>query len=83
MGNQKTNSMQEEYLSNQVEDEYLTRCVVDTSTKTFNLFSNLGNQKTVKCENTEEFMNVLNVVRTKLDDRSELVYADPLTKIAL
>lgn len=66
-----------------MQDEYLTRCVVDMNTKTFNLFSNLGDQKTVKCENSQEFMNVLNVVRTTLDDRSELVYADPLTKIEL
>lgn len=64
-------------------DEYLTRCVVDTSKKTFNLFSNLGETKVVECETTEQFMNVLQVVRATLDDRSELVYAEPLTKNAL
>jgi hypothetical protein len=59
-------------------DEYLVRCVVDTSKRSFNLFSNLGNEKTVVCETPDEFMNVLLVVRSTLDNRSELIYADPM-----
>lgn len=59
-------------------DEYLTRCVVDTSTKTFNIYSNLGDHKVVECETTDQFMNVLSIVRNLLDERSELVYAEPL-----
>jgi len=60
------------------EDEYLTRCVVDTSKRTFNLYSNLGTEKVVDCENMNEFMNVLSFVRSMLDETDELVYADPL-----
>lgn len=60
------------------EDEYLTRCVVDTSKRTFNLYSNLGTEKVVGCENMNEFMNVLSFVRSMLDETDELVYADPL-----
>jgi len=59
-------------------DEYLTRCVVDTSTKTFNIYSNLGDHKVVECKTTDQFMNVLSIVRNLLDERSELVYAEPL-----
>jgi hypothetical protein len=60
------------------EDEYLTRCVVDTSKRTFNLYSNLGTEKVVNCSDMNEFMNVLSFVRVMLDDTDELVYADPL-----
>jgi len=60
------------------EDEYLTRCVVDTSKRTFNLYSNLGTEKVVNCSDMNEFMNVLSFVRVMLDDTDELVYAYPL-----
>ncbi len=60
------------------EDEYLTRCVVDTSKRTFNLYSNLGTEKVVNCSDMNEFMNVLSFVRVMLDESDELVYADPL-----
>jgi hypothetical protein len=59
------------------QDEYLTRCVVNTSARTFNLYSNLGEQRVVKCANVKEFMNVLSVVRKVLDEGT-LAYADPL-----
>jgi hypothetical protein len=61
-----------------MQDEYLTRCVVDTSKRSFNLFSNLGDEKIVECDNSEEFMNVLSFVRESIGDRGELVYAEPL-----
>jgi hypothetical protein len=59
------------------QDEYLTRCVVDTSTRTFNLYSNLGDEKIVKCDNMNEFMNVLSFVRGLLEEDT-LVYSEPL-----
>ena len=58
-----------------MEEEYLTKCVVDPTKKTFYLYSNEGDTKKVVCDNTEQFMNVLNVVRaTCQEDR--LVYTD-------
>ena len=60
------------------EDEYLILCVVDTSGRKFNLYSNLGTEKVVVCENMDEFMGVLTFVREMLNDTTELVYADPL-----
>ena len=58
-----------------VEEEYLTKCVVDPTKKTFYLYSNEGDTKKVVCDDTEQFMNVLSVVRaTCPEDR--LVYTD-------
>jgi hypothetical protein len=61
-----------------MQDEYLTRCVVDTNKRSFNLFSNLGDEKIVKCDNPEEFMSVLSFVREAIGDGGELVYAELL-----
>ena len=51
-----------------MEDEYLTRCVVDTSRRTVYIYSNEGDKKTVECDTPEEFMNVLNYVRKHTPD---------------
>tara|TARA_Y100000590_G_scaffold443982_1_gene574154 strand:- start:4 stop:204 length:201 start_codon:yes stop_codon:yes gene_type:complete len=60
-----------------MEDEYLMRCVVDPVKKSFYLYSNEGDTKEVVCSNTEEFMNVLELVRATCPEE-RLVYADPL-----
>ena len=57
-------------------EEFLTRCVVDTLARKFYLYSNEGDEKIVECETVEQFMNVLEVVRTQLD-KDTLVYSDP------
>ena len=57
--------------------EILTRCVVDTLAKKFYLYSSEGGEKTVNCETIDQFMNVLEVVRSRVDDNS-LVYTSPL-----
>ena len=60
------------------DEEYLTKCVVDPVRRTFYLYSSEGATKQVDCDNVEEFMNVLELVRaTCPEDR--LVYADPLS----
>ena len=60
------------------DEEYLTKCVVDPDRRTFYLYSSEGDTKQVDCDNVEEFMNVLELVRaTCPEDR--LVYADPLS----
>ncbi len=61
-----------------MDEEYLMKCVVDPLKKTFYLYSNEGDTKEVVCDNTEQFMNVLELVRaTCPEDR--LVYTEPLT----
>jgi hypothetical protein len=49
--------------------------VIDICSKTFMLISDEGNQKTVECDNTEEFMNVLEVVTSNLDPE-QIEYAE-------
>jgi hypothetical protein len=65
--------------NNEMEDEeYLTKCVVDPVRRTFYLYSSEGDKKQVDCDNVEEFMSVLQLVRaTCPEDR--LVYTDPLS----
>lgn len=58
------------------EEEYLTRCVVDASSRRFYLYSNEGTEQIVDCETVDHFMELLSVCRDFLTE--ELVYADPI-----
>jgi len=60
-----------------MQDEYLTRCVVDPLKRTVYLYSNEGSEKQVSCETVDEFMNVLDFVRATVDEDT-LSYANPL-----
>jgi len=60
-----------------MQDEYLTRCVVDPIKRTVYLYSNQGDEKQVTCDTVDEFMSVLEFVRTTLDE-SVLSYANPV-----
>lgn len=62
-----------------IEQDYLTRCVVDPMARKFYLYSSEGNEKTIECDDVEQFMDVLEVVRYFLDDDSDcLAYTNPL-----
>jgi hypothetical protein len=56
-------------------EEVLTRCVVDTLSRKFYLYSSEGNERVVNCETPDQFMNVLKVVRTQVSQDC-LVYSD-------
>tara|TARA_B100000287_G_scaffold217571_1_gene205216 strand:- start:82 stop:264 length:183 start_codon:yes stop_codon:yes gene_type:complete len=56
---------------------YLTRCVIDPSKRTVRIYSSEGEEREIKCDTTEEFMNVLSFVRATLDEDT-LSYANPL-----
>jgi hypothetical protein len=60
-----------------MQDEYLSRCVVDPVKRTVYLYSSEGSKKQVTCETVEEFMNVLDFVRATVDAET-LSYANPL-----
>ena len=62
-----------------MEDEYLTKCVVDPSKRTVYLFSSEGDEKVVECDTVDEFMNVLSFVRDTCPEE-RLSYANPLPK---
>ena len=60
-----------------MDDEYLMKCVVDPLKKTIYLYSNEGETKTVVCDNTDQFMKVLKVIRETCPE-GRLSYANPL-----
>lgn len=60
-------------------EEYLVKCIVDTFLRKFILFSNLGDEKIIECETVDQFMNVLSVVRSSIDENNiaEVTYSNP------
>ena len=60
-----------------MQDEFLTRGVVDPLKRTVYLYSNEGDEKQVSCETVEQFMNVLELVRATVSEDT-LSYANPL-----
>ena len=72
----------EDYYRDDDNDEYLTRVVVDTCGSKFYLYSNEGETKTVDCDNVDEFMNVLELVRAVCDE-DIVSYTEPLVKSQL
>ena len=60
-----------------MQNEYLTRCVVDPVKRTIYLYSSEGDEKQVTCETVEEFMSALDFVRSTVDAET-LSYANPL-----
>jgi hypothetical protein len=57
-------------------EEFLSRCVVDTLARKFYLYSSEGSERVVECENVDQFMNVLEVVRTQVSE-DFVVYNNP------
>jgi hypothetical protein len=60
-----------------MQDEYLSRCVVDPIKRTVYLYSSEGSEKQVTCDTVDEFMNVLEFVRATVDEET-LSYANSL-----
>jgi hypothetical protein len=60
-----------------MQDEYLSRCVVDPIKRTVYLYSSEGSEKQVTCDTVDEFMNVLEFVRATVDEET-LSYENPL-----
>ena len=60
-----------------MDDEYLTRCVVDPLKRKLYLYSSEGEEKTVDCETMDQFMSVLRFVRETTSE-DVLSYVNPL-----
>ena len=60
-----------------MDDEYLTRCVVDQLKRKLYLYSSEGDEKTVDCETMDQFMSVLRFVRETASE-DVLSYVNPL-----
>ena len=59
------------------DEEFLTRVVVDTCSRTFRLYSNEGDEKGIEGDTAEEFMNILELVRGVADD--DIVFYSEMT----
>ncbi len=58
-------------------DEYLTRVVVDTCSRTFYMYSNEGDTKEIPVDTADQFMDVLEIVRGVCDP-DIVFYSDPV-----
>jgi len=66
----------EDFIIDNEDEEWITRCVVDPLKKMFYLYSNEGDEKVVDCDTVEQFMNVLEVIRAVMPE--DIVhYANP------
>ena len=51
-----------------MDDDLLSKCVVDTNKRTVYLYSDGGEKRPVECETVDEFMNVINFVRDMVEE---------------
>ncbi len=59
----------EDYLVENENDEYITSCIIDIMRRKFTLISNEGNANSASCETVEEFMNVLEALKSVLPEK--------------
>ena len=69
-----------EWYESEENEEYLTKVVVDTCGRSFRLYSNLGTEREVACDDVDQFMDVLELVRAVVNSDT-VVYTDPLVKV--
>ncbi len=60
-------------------DECVQDIIVDVCKKRITLISNEGETRIVKCDNTDQFMSVMEVIRDTADPEI-ITYVDPVTK---
>ena len=66
-----------DYSIDNEDEEYLTRVVVDTCSRTFYMYSSEGDTKEVPVDTADQFMDVLEVVRGVCDP-DIVFYSDPV-----
>ena len=60
-----------------MQDDWLSKCVIDPSKRKVYLYSESGEKRTVDCDTVDEFMNVLSFVKSTTSE-DMISYADPL-----
>ena len=60
-----------------MEEDWLSKCVIDPSKRKVYLYSEGGEKRSVECDTVQEFMNVLRFVRSTTSE-DMISYADPL-----
>jgi hypothetical protein len=66
----------ENYNTDNEDEEYLTSVLVDIGSRYFVMFSSDGNERKIECDNVDEFMNVLELIR-KIVDEDMVYYTEP------
>jgi hypothetical protein len=56
--------------------DYVESVLINVNQRKFVLFSTQGNEKTVQCENSDQFMNVLEIIRERVDE-DNVYYTEP------
>ena len=56
-------------------ETFVQGVVIDVCTRSFLLLSDQGDERFIECETTEQFMNVLEVCTSKLNE-DQIEYAD-------
>ena len=51
-----------------MQEDYLTRCVVDPVKRSFYIYSEQGDDRVIECETVDQFLSVLEVCRNLLDE---------------
>lgn len=61
------------------DEEYLTKVVINPMSRTFNLYGSFGSHKTIECD-IDEFASILEMTRIAIDeeDDCDVVYVNPL-----
>ena len=60
-----------------MEEDWLSKCVIDPSKRKVYLYSEGGEKRTVECDTVQEFMNVLRFVMSTTSE-DIIYYAEPL-----
>ena len=55
-----------------MEEDWLSKCVIDPSKRKVYLYSEGGDKKTIDCDTVQEFMNVLRFVRATASEDANL-----------
>ena len=67
------------------DDEYLTRIVIDVSSRTFRLYSNEGDVREIECDGHTDFLNILEFIREfeeiGLLDSDIIAYSEPTVSV--
>ena len=61
-----------------MQDEFVTKVVIDLSRRAFYIISNLGDEREVLCDTMEEFYQVQNVIDAAYEFGVDVSYASPL-----
>ncbi len=59
----------------QITEEFVENIVIDICSRSFLLISDQGNEKFVECDTVDQFMDVLEVCTSNLND-NQIEYAD-------